>query len=72
MPMMMMMIMMMMMMMISETGSPALAKVRDIVLGQHGCNFDDLARLDGDTAYNILYTTYLDIFGYWIMINLDR
>jgi len=37
-----------------KEGSPALAKVREAVMGQHGNNFDDLVRLDG-IIFRIFY-----------------
>ena len=35
--------------MLSDLGSPALAKVREAVMGPNGNNLDDLVRLDGIT-----------------------
>ena len=51
----------------SDLGSPALAKVREAVMGPNGNNLDDLVRLDGITlkTFDLSKFPYFSLSAHW-------
>ena len=58
----------------SDLGSPALAKVREAVMGPNGNNLDDLVRLDGITlkTFDLSKFPYFSLSAHWRSGSCER